>query len=78
MQTLTAEQFKQKYGEAGVQAFNSKTISPQEDKGFISRVGADLSKRISDVTSSFKKEVTPEGTPLGGIRLGMRTAGAIA
>ena len=59
--------------------FNSiKNQTNTEQPSFLSRVGTDLKKRASDIVTSFKKEINPQATPLGGARLGLRTAGAIA
>jgi hypothetical protein len=79
MRTISPEEYKKLYGETSYNRLAGNLSQTQENKpNLLSRVGTDLSKRISDVQQSFKKEVTPQGTPLGGIRLGLRTVGAVA
>lgn len=80
MRTISAEEYKKQYGEAGVQAFNTQA-TPQEQPGLFSRIGTDLSKRVSDVATSFKKEVMPTAgldmNPLEKVRFGARALGAV-
>lgn len=52
MQTISAEDFQKKYGQAGVAAFSAPTQKPT-DKGYVSNVasaiGNDLSSRFADI-----------------------------
>lgn len=58
--TLTAEQFKKKYGQKGINAFSKPVEKPAEQKkpGFFQRIGEKLSKRGENI----KKEIGEAGT----------------
>ena len=84
--TLSAEQFKQKYGQKGLDKFKV-TISaaefqkmkqlqqPQEQPGFFSRLGEDLSKRGTSIKSTVQEVGTGK---IGGLEGALQTVGAVA
>lgn len=84
--TLTQEQFRQRYGNQGLNQFGLGDVQPQEKPGFFSRVGEKLKGRGEDITESFRKvgsqvtggEERLAKTEVGaGARLALRTGGAV-
>lgn len=67
MPTLTAEQFKQKYGQQATNKFNVtisaaefqklKSAQPQQSSGFFSDVAKSAKERLGNVVNSFKRQI---------------------
>lgn len=74
---LTEEQFRKKYGQAGVDKFKVKSKEP----GYVSRVLTDIGEEAKSAVSSVQRgaEMIQEGKPVSGaLRGSLGTAGAAA
>lgn len=75
--TLTQEQFKQRYGQEGLDAFKSpaEINTPQEKPGFFSRAGTALKERFGKVKKTFGETARGEISP---VETGVRLVGDVA
>jgi len=75
--TLTQEQFKQRYGQEGLDAFKSpaEINTPQEKPGFFSRAGTALKERFGEVKKTFGETARGEISP---VETGVRLVGDVA
>jgi len=74
--TLTQEQFKQRYGQEGLDLFKSPAITQSQEKpGFFSRAGTALKERFGEVKKTFGETARGEISP---VETGVRVVGDVA